>query len=414
MIMDNNTTSVDKKFISVEEAEKIIFSQKKDFGTETIPFRDALGGVLAQNIIADRDLPPFNRVAMDGIAITYEAIEKGIKTFKIKAIQAAGDRPIEIDATDECIEIMTGAALPSTTDTIIRYEDIQIKNGEASLEIESIAKGQSIHWKGSDKKQGEVLVEANSIVTPSVINVAASVGAKDLIVKKLPKVVVISTGDEIIDVGENPSPYQIRNSNTYSIEAVLKQNTIQPALLHLPDDEKLIRKEIEQCLQDHDVLILCGGVSMGRFDYLPKVFEELSVKKLFYKVQQRPGKPFWFGSYESKLIFAFPGNPVSAFLCLHRYFLPWLKNCLSISSKNFYAALDEDVKFKPSLTYFLQVNLQMNEAGKLLAQPIKGNGSGDFSSLTEADAFIELPSNKTLFQKGEVYKVWMINQTSFN
>lgn len=412
--MNDNIISPDKTFVSVDEAEKIILSQKRNFGTEIISFRDALGKVLAQAIIADRDLPPFNRVAMDGIAVKYEALEEGIKTFKIKATQAAGDTPIEIDVTEECIEIMTGAALPSTTDTIIRYEDIEIKNGEASLQIKNITKGQNIHWKGSDKKQDEILIEANSIVTPSVINVAASVGAKDSVVKRLPKVAVISTGDEIIDVGENPSPYQIRNSNTYSIEAVLKQNSIQPALLHLPDDEKLIRKEIQQCLQDYDVLILCGGVSMGKFDYLPEVLEELSVKKLFYKVQQRPGKPFWFGSYESKLIFAFPGNPVSAFLCLHRYFLPWLKNCLSISSKNFYAALNEDVEFKPSLNYFLQVNLQMNEEGKILAQPIKGNGSGDFSSLTEADAFIELPSNKTLFQKGEVYKVWMINQTSFN
>lgn len=411
--MNNNTTSSDKKFTSVEEAEKIILSQKRNFGTETISFKDALERVLAQPIIADRDLPPFNRVAMDGIAINCRAIEKGIKTFKIKATQAAGDIPIEIGAIDECIEIMTGAALPSTVDTVIRYEDVAIKKGKAFLEIESITKGQNIHWKASDKKQGEVLVAENSIITPSVINVAASVGAKDLIVKKLPEVVVISTGNEIINVDENPSPYQIRNSNAHAIEAALKLHTIQPSLLHLPDEENIIREKIEQCLNNYDVLILSGGVSMGKFDYLPKVLEELSVKKLFYKVQQRPGKPFWFGSYGSKLIFAFPGNPVSAFLCLYRYFLPWLKNCLSISSNKLYAALVEDVEFKPSLTYFLQVNLQMNKEGRLFAQPIRGNGSGDFSSLTEADAFIELPSNKTLFQTGEVYKVWMINQASF-
>jgi molybdopterin molybdotransferase len=358
-------------------------------------------------------LPPFNRVAMDGIAIRHEAIEKGIKTFRIKATQAAGETPIEIEAIDECVEIMTGAALPSTTDTIIRYEDIELKDGNAVLQIDNLQKGQNIHWKGSDKKQGEVLVEANSIVTPSVINVAASVGAKDLIIKKLPKVVIISTGDEIIDVDKNPSPYQIRNSNAYAIGAVLKQHSIQPALLHLPDDKKIIKKEIEQCLNSYDVLILCGGVSMGKFDYLPQVLEELSVKKLFYKVQQRPGKPFWFGSYERTLVFAFPGNPVSAFLCLHRYFLPWLKSCLSISSKIIYATLDAEVEFSPALTYFLQVQLQMTYKGKLLAQPIKGNGSGDFSSLTQADAFIELPSDRNHFNKGEVYKAWSINKNYF-
>jgi molybdopterin molybdotransferase len=152
---------------------------------------------------------------------------------------------------------------------------------------------------------------------------------------------------------------------------------------------------------------------MGKFDYIPKALDELQVKKLFYKVQQRPGKPFWFGKFENKLIFAFPGNPVSAFLCLHRYFLPWLKNSLSIPPKNLYAILEEDVQFKPSLTYFLQVKLVTNGEGQLLAQPIKGNGSGDFSSLAEADAFLELPSDRDNFRGGEVYKAWSITKTYF-
>jgi molybdopterin molybdotransferase len=179
----------------------------------------------------------------------------------------------------------------------------------------------------------------------------------------------------------------------------------------LSDDADLIKQRIKKCLEDYDVLILSGGVSMGKFDHVPGVLKELSVKLMFYKVQQRPGKPFWFGYYGSKLIFAFPGNPVSAFLCMHRYFLPWLKNSIGVSSQNFYAVLDEDIEFKPSLTYFLQVKLRMNEEGKLLAQPVKGNGSADFSSLAEADAFMELPSEKDFFRKGEVYKLWPINKT---
>lgn len=403
----------ENKFIPVAAAEKIILSQKKDFGTETISFREALGRTLAQDITADRNLPPFNRVAMDGIAITYEAFEKGIRTFKIKTIQAAGDEPKDINAIDECIEIMTGAALPQTTDTIIRYEDLELNESTAILKSEDIKKGQHIHWKGSDKNKGEVLINANCIITPSVINVAASVGAKELIVKKLPKIAVITTGDELVEVDEIPSPYQIRNSNTYAIEGVLKQHSLNPALLHLPDDEKIIKQKLKQVLEDYDVLLLTGGVSMGKFDYVPKVLEELSVQLLFYKVQQRPGKPFWFGSYESKLIFAFPGNPVSAFLCLHRYFLSWLSATLYPSSQNFYAVLNEDVAFKPALTYFLQVQLQMSAEAKMLAYPIKGNGSGDFSSLTEADAFIELPPDKSFFKKGELYKLWPVNKNFF-
>lgn len=406
----NQTVSTRKKFISVKEAEKIILSQQKDFGTETISFRNALGRVLAQDIRADRDLPPFNRVAMDGIAIKYEAFEKGIRTFKTVAVQAAGEEPKDIVGIDECIEIMTGAPLPSTTDTIIRYEDLQIKNGEAHVQVETINKGQNIHWKASDKKKDEVLIAANSMVTPSAISVVASVGLNQLLVKKLPKTAIISTGDEVVDIDDKPSPYQIRNSNAYAIEAVLKQHSISPTLLHLPDDEKTIRQQLQQALEEFDVLILTGGVSMGKFDYVPKVLEELSVQLLFYKVQQRPGKPFWFGHYNHKLIFAFPGNPVSSFLCLHRYFLLWVKNCFQLSSPNLYAVLSDDVEFKLELTYFLQVRLKMTEEGKLLAEPIKGNGSGDFASLTEADAFMELPSDKSFFRKGEVYKIWPVNK----
>jgi molybdopterin molybdotransferase len=406
----NRTVSTGKKFISVSEAEKIILSQQKDFGTETISFRNALGRVLAQDIRADRDLPPFNRVAMDGIAIKYEAFEKGIRTFKIVAVQAAGEEPKDIVAIDECIEIMTGAPLPSTTDTIIRYEDLQIKNGEALVQVETINKGQNIHWKASDKKKDEILIAANTMVISSVISVAASVGASELIVKKLPKIVVISTGDELVEVDGKPSSYQIRNSNAYALEAVLKQHSISPALLHLPDEEKIIKQQLKQILEELDVLILTGGVSMGKFDYVPKVLEELSVQLLFYKVQQRPGKPFWFGHYNHRLIFAFPGNPVSSFLCLHRYFLPWMKNCLELSFPNLYAVLSDDVEFKPELTYFLQVKLNINEEGKILAEPIRGNGSGDFASLNEADAFMELPSYKSSFKKGEVYTIWPINK----
>jgi molybdopterin molybdotransferase len=405
--------SANKKFVPVEEAEKIILSQRKDFGIEAISFRDAVGRVLAQDITADRDLPPFNRVAMDGIAIHYEAFEKGITTFKIKSIQAAGEEPIDITEIDECIEIMTGAALPKTTNTIIRYEDLELKEGIAILKTEDINKGQHIHWKGSDKNKNGILINANCIVTPSMISVAASVGAKNLIVKKLPKIAIISTGNELVEVSDNPSPYQIRNSNSFSIEAVLKQHFLYPILLHLPDDEKIIKQKLKQSLEEYDVLILTGGVSMGKFDYVPKVLEELSAQFLFYKVQQRPGKPFWFGCYQNKLIFAFPGNPVSSFLCLHRYFLPWLNNNLYASSKNAFAILDSDVEFKPSLTYFLQVKLKVNAEGKILASPVKGNGSGDFSSLTEADAFMELPARKSLFQKGEVYKLWPVNKAFF-
>ena len=394
--------------VLVEEAEKIIQSQIKNFGTEKIQFESALGRVLAENLKADRDLPPYDRVTVDGIAISYEAFKKGIRSFHIKAIQAAGDIPIDISAENECIEIMTGAALPETTDTIIRYEDLNIQNGIATVIIESIKQSQCIHSKGKDKKQNEIVATANQIITPALISMSASAGKTELLVKKLPRVIIISSGDELIDVHEEPLPYQIRRSNNYTIKAALRQYTLHADMLHLPDDLEITKQQIKICLQQYDVIILSGGISMGKLDFIPQALKELSVENLFHKVRQRPGKPLWFGAHlNGVLVFAFPGNPVSAFMCLYRYFLPWLKSSLSLSFKrNLYAVLNEDFCFKIPLQYFLQVQLNMNDKGQLLATPVEGNGSGDFANLLESDAFMELPLEQDNFTKGEVFKIW--------
>ena len=393
--------------ILVEEADKIIQSHIKDFGTEKIYFESALGRVLAEDLKSDRDLPPFNRVTMDGIAINYDAFKKGMRSFHIKTVQAAGDIPVDINGENECIEIMTGAALPETTDTIIRYEDLTIQNGIATIIIESIRQGQCIHSKGKDKKQNEIVATANQVITPALTGMCSSIGQKELLVKKLPRVIIISSGDELRDLDEEPSPYQIRRSNNYTILAALQQYSIYADMLHIPDNPEITKQQIKTCLQ-YDIIILSGGISMGKMDFIPQALKELSVENLFYKVQQRPGKPFWFGKHsDGVLVFAFPGNPVSVFMCLYRYFLPWLKSSLALNyNQNLYAVLNEDFSFKIPLQYFLQVKLNMNEKGLLLATPQEGNGSGDFTNLLTSDAFMELPLEQDNFTKGEVFKIW--------
>ncbi len=395
--------------ISVQQAEDIIFSQIRNFGTEEIFYENATGRILAENILADRDLPPFDRPTVDGIAISFKSYERGIRDFTIKAVQAAGETPVSVDEENECIEIMTGAALHSSVDTVIRYEDILINNNVAGINID-IKKGQNIHLKGRDKKAGEVLVKTNQVITPSILGIAASVGKTFLTVKKLPRVAIISTGDEMIPPEDTPTPFQLRRSNGITIQSVLKKYNIDADWLHWNDDFELIKKELFQCIDSYDILLMSGGVSMGKFDYLPKACEELGIKKLFHKIKQRPGKPFWFGkSQNGKLVFAFPGNPVSVFMCLHRYFIPWLEKSLEIPENPQYAVLQNDIDFPFSLQYFAQVKLSVNPSGQLIAESVNTNGSGDFSHLAETDAFIELPLEKTVFKKGEVYKIWRYN-----
>lgn len=396
--------------ITVQQAEDFILSQANDFGIEYIAYDQALGRVLAEDLTADRDLPPFDRPTVDGIAICYAAYEKGIRSYPIKAVQSAGEPSVAIDSETECIEIMTGAALDQTVDTVIRYEDISINNGIARITID-IKKGQNIHLKGRDKKEGEILVQANQVITPAIIGIASSIGKTSVAVKKLPKIIIISTGDEMINPESIPSPYQLRRSNGITIQSVLKKYHIEADTLHLNDDYEEIKKEISRCIHEYDVLLMSGGVSMGKFDYLPQVCEELGIEKLFHKIKQRPGKPFWFGKNEAqKLVFAFPGNPVSVFMCLHRYFIPWLEKSLEISGNSpQFAVLQNDIEVPFALQYFVQVKLSTNQMGQLTAESVNTNGSGDFSHLADTNAFMELPLEQNSFKKGEVYRIWKYN-----
>lgn len=394
--------------IHVAEAERLVLAQRRDFGEERLPLAEVLGRVLAEDIRTDRDLPPYDRVTMDGIAIRFADFAGGVRQFPIAATQAAGEPPLEYLDRGACIEVMTGAAVPLQADTVVRYEDLSIEHGMATVLEPNIKHRQNIHFKGIDSKEGAVVAPAGERITPAHINMAASVGKTHLSVRALPRCIIISSGDELVDVGDTPLPYQVRRSNNYTIHSVLQQYGIRSDMVHIPDKLEATRREIARCLEAYDVLLLSGGVSAGKFDYIPTALEELSVRKYFHKIRQRPGKPFWFGTHEDRaLVFALPGNPVSTFMCLHRYFLPWLDISLGLPVRPpLYAILDGPVTFTPQLQYFLQVKLHVDAAGALRATPIEGNGSGDFSNLLQTDAFMELPEEKNEFFPGEVYRIW--------
>ncbi|CAL2103852.1 Molybdopterin molybdenumtransferase [Tenacibaculum sp. 190130A14a] len=391
--------------ITVEEAKHIILSNTQDFGTEEIPFLKSVGRILKEDIIADRDFPPFNRVAMDGIAINYRFFQYGVRDFKIEGIQPAGSPQETMDNAANCYEVMTGAVLPNNCDTVIRYEDVSINTLMATVNLDEITEGQNIHTQGSDKTEGTVLIEKNKQISPADIGVLATVGKATLKVAKLPKVMIVSTGDELVDVNETPETHQIRRSNVYTLVSLLNELKIPSETAHITDDKAVLKEKIAGFLHQYDVLLFSGAVSKGKFDYLPEVLDELGVEKLFHRVAQRPGKPFWMGTTDNCKVFAFPGNPVSTFVNCLVYFYPWYHKSVELDEHQRTATLMEEVNFKPELTYFLQVKLH-TENGQLLATPIKGNGSGDLASLVEANGFIALPkTTETTFGKGSVYPV---------
>lgn len=390
--------------ISVKEAKNIILNSTQNFGVEEIPFIKSVGRILKEDILADRDFPPFHRVSMDGIAIDYTLFKNGQRSFKIEGIQAAGSEQLTLEDSENCIEVMTGAVLPNNANTIIRYEDVTIENGTATINVDEIKDGQNIHNKGKDGKVGDLLIKENTKISAAEIGVLATVGKSFVKVAKQPKVMIVSTGDELVGVDEIPLEHQIRRSNVFTLVSLLERLNIPSEIAHITDDKPVLKSKIKSYLQEYNVLLFSGAVSKGKFDFLPEVFDELGVEKLFHKITQRPGKPFFYGKTEKCNVFGFPGNPISTFVNCLVYFYPWYYKSVNLKIEEETAILAEDFSFKPDLTYFLQVKLSY-KFGHLVATPITGNGSGDLASLVNADAFIQMPNDKIEFKSGEVFPI---------
>ncbi len=379
--------------ISVNEALKIVKENTFIPSISEVPLLESMGKILAENIVADRDFPPFDRVAMDGIAIK----KSNQIIFEIEKTQYAGEPQKTLQNPKNCVEVMTGAVLPLGCDTVIRYEDVDIQDKEGtkyakiSIPFSEIKSGQNIHPKGSDRKQGDILLQKGLKISPAEIAVMASVGKDRVLIETPPRVAVISTGDELVEITTNPKPYQIRMSNSYMLAGALAQIGIKANLYHLTDDKELLFNKLQEILLNHDILLLSGGVSAGKKDFVPEILNNLGVKKLFHKVAQKPGKPFWFGkSEEGKTVFALPGNPVSTFLCFCKYFLP---------QKEEQVILDKTIFFKPDLTYFVPAKTYFQD-GQMMATPFEGSGSADFANLTDCDGFVELPADSQEFKSG--------------
>lgn len=389
--------------VSVEEATSIIKAHLFKPSTEAVAIHDAVDKVLAEKIVADRDFPPFDRVAMDGIAVRFDEWKLGKRDFLIESVQAAGEPAKSLMDVQHCIEVMTGAVLPADTDTVIRYEDLEISNNTARITIDKILRGQNIHPQGQDAQQNDVLLEPGIILSPAEIALLASVGKSKVNVFTFPKTAIVASGDELVDVHEVPEPHQIRRSNSYAIQSAIESLGGQGSQFHLVDKQDHMIESLKMIAGTFDVIILSGGVSKGKFDFIPQVLEAIGIKKLFHQVSQRPGKPFWFGvSEKGKIVFALPGNPVSTYMCFYRYIKPWLLKSFGIKNSESKAVLAADYTFSPDLTCFLQVAVK-NENGKLMAYPDAGGGSGDFANLKNVTGFLELPKDRSTFSAGEVF-----------
>jgi molybdopterin molybdotransferase len=392
------------------KAEELIGQHLQCLPIESLPLAQCAGAVLRENIYAERDSPPFDRVSMDGIAVDSGTVSAGTRHLHIQATQAAGDPPLVLSSRSACIEVMTGAVLPTGCDSVIPVEEIVIRNGHAELAPDlSIEPGHNVHRRGTDSRQGALLVNAGVRLRAPEIAIAAAAGMPRIRVSSQPMLAVISTGNELIEPGEPLLPHQVRRSNAYGVVAALRAHGFQRvADDHIVDDLAELKRRLKFHLETHDVLVLSGGVSMGKFDLVPRALDDLGVRTIFHKVAQRPGKPLWFGIASSgAAVFALPGNPVSTLVCLRRYVIPALFASLGqtpgvVPEK---IALSAPVTVNIPLTFYLPVRVELDDWGRPWAVPQPTHNSGDFTALAGTDGFIELPPGPNTYAKGFVTRL---------
>ena len=391
-------------------AEAAIRARMSPLSSESLPLRQCVGATLREELHAERDNPPFDRVAMDGIAVSSEALRRGQTHFNIQATQAAGAPALRLESGDNAIEVMTGAILPLASDCVIPVEQYQVSAGRASLHDKVTAKPyHNVHRRGADGGAGARVLAAGTWLRPPEIAVAASTGMARLQVSRQPSFMILSTGDELIEPGEPILEHQVRRSNAYALIAALRaRGFARIGNEHVLDDEPMMLERLALHLITHEVLILSGGVSMGKFDLVPKVLAKLGVQQVFHKVAQRPGKPMWFGiGPRGQAVFGLPGNPVSTLVCLLRYVIPAVAAAMqNLPTPPEILALAAPVSFDFPLTYFLPVAVEHDGWGTPWAQPRPTNGSGDFVSLTGTDGFVELPPGPATYPKGYVTRIY--------
>jgi len=387
-------------------AQEAIEARVAALPAESRPLLECVGRTLRQDIYAERDNPPFDRVCMDGIAVNSEAMARGLRRYRIEATQAAGSPAQTLSVPENAIEVMTGAMLPVGTDCIIPLEEYELADGIVNIrDPVSAEPWRNVQRRGADSQPGVAMLLQGVRLGAPEIAVAASAGLARVEVSREPRFMVVSTGDELVDPGQPIAEHQVRRSNAYAVVAALRERGFgQVENDHIPDDGKLMQDRLARHLSRHDVLILSGGVSKGRFDLVPGVLKNLGVEEVFYQVAQRPGMPMWFGiGPAGQSVFGLPGNPVSTLVCLIRYVVPAMARAMGARPvEPEPVVLCSSVRSRHSFAYFLPVSVHHDESGRRNAVPRAPNGPGDFLALTEAGGFLELPPRSEPFPKGFV------------
>jgi len=395
--------------IPISQAIQIVLQHTPKAASEEVALPGALNRILAADITADTDLPPFDRAQMDGYAVRAADVANTPAQLRIVGESAAGAGWHHEMRSGEAVRIMTGAPVPAGADAVQQVELTREPDGAGTVEIlESVEAGRSIVKQAAEIKSGETILRSGEDINAQKIATLASFGYSHVTVGQRPRVAVMATGSELVDVNEKPGRDQIRDSNNYMIEAYAKLAGATVKRLALAgDDRDGLQRQIEAALDACDVLVTSGGVSMGVYDFTKAAFKDLGAEIFFERVALRPGKPTVFGRFGKTLIFGLPGNPVSVAVTFNlfvRAALRAMQGATETSLPEFTAILARDVKGSQSRESYLPAVLRTDEKGTLLAEPLKWGGSSDFVSFARATALIKLPKDSRM-SEGSIVKV---------
>lgn len=442
--------------LQVSVAQRIVLESVATLGVETVKLEQSLGRVLAENIRANRDLPPYDVSAMDGFAVRSADVLNAPVTLEIIEDIKAGDMPTRIVQAGQCSRIMTGAPLPQGADAVIRVEDTQVESHTTVQILKSVTCGNDVRLQGEGMKTGEVVLQAGTEITPGVVGILATVKAAQFAVYRRPRVAILSTGNELEGMDEPVDPNKIPDSNTYALMAQIQALGIAPVLLGIARDDPV---ELEQYLRrglEFDVLLVSGGTSVGVHDYVRPTIEKLGVQMKFWRVAMKPGHPLAFGIQAKKLtkvveadavqgarsaatqaylvdrqggeyratqecaafdtfVFGLPGNPVSSMVCVEEFVAPALRHMMGntrLHRRTVTVRLAHGIKHQWGRTEFVRVQLTRNAEG-YVASTTGTQSSGVLLSMAKADGLLVIPAESKGLAAGEQATVQLLDGTAF-
>ena len=402
--------------LSVKHAQECILEAIGRLDVETVRLEQALGRVLAEDVRANRDQPPYDVSAMDGYALRGADLAVIPATLALIGDIQAGDMPSLTVQTGQCARIMTGAPLPQGADAVIRVEDTQ-SAGEGSVQINrAVPTGNDIRRLGENMRNGEVVLNAGTEITPGVIGILATVKCAQLQVTRRPRVAILSTGNELEGMDEPFDPNKIPNSNSYALMAQVQALGIEPVLLGIARDDPAELAEYLQRGLKFDVLLVSGGSSVGVHDYVRPTIEALGVRMLFWRVAIKPGHPLAFGTTSKTAVFGLPGNPVSSMVCFEQFVAPALRGMMGharLYRRTVTARLAHAVKTRPGRTEFIRVMLSGDDAGGYVATSTGTQSSGVSLSMARADGLLVVPATCNGLAAGGSVSVQLLDGTAF-